>query len=228
MKVSQIFVLERDFDEGIKRMLAGKPKFDNILHSGKAILQNLSFKQLGSLKKLNEKIYHLKVNFDYKNYFYQLVFTPDYIKFAGNSVTEDLLQIVQHYKLNSNYTPKSAMDGIQDLTNKIKESFPVSVMLTTIIDDISSERMLKVNLPILKADSLFKKIENFFDDWKTANLKKIIKKKTKLNSLHGNTQSMFQNVSVYIEYNDLIAEDIKYLCHIPKKHWLETSQTYGT
>lgn len=97
MKLPKTFMLEKASNEKIEKLLIKgldfKPTYAS---SDKIIFDNLSFKQLKELARLEEKIYELKISFEYKKVNHEIVFTS----YSERSSGRGSLKLIQHHPRN--------------------------------------------------------------------------------------------------------------------------------
>lgn len=201
MEVPESFRPKNIPKDGIKKLLerkAGKNRSD------KAFFYNLSFKQLEKLAKLESKIDHLKVNFEYTGLEYQLVYTPD---FYGDV----LLQLLQKSSVHSS---GESLQKLRCLSSKVNDAF-----LTYHTSDYYTSGPL-----------FNKKIFSFMETTENLMVEFLLEKRhffmKRLEELFTPEYSKFKNIQIYVEYHNLTKDDLEYIDVIPRKHRLEKSLTY--
>lgn len=211
MKLPKTFIPEKDLDNVTEDLLTGKNK--NKFYSEKIILEGLSFQQLGMLADLEGKIDHAKIDFEYMEYRYQLVYTPNN---TGHGA-EGLLQLVQK-------PPCLSLQMMEYLGEKMEKSF--NDIITTVYNNpnhksvayVGSKNCLLVDMPLKKGFIPLKRLEEFFSD--VYAVSPVTKFPPGL--------FMFNNIRVYVEYHNLKENDMQCIRLIPKEHMLDKSKTYET
>lgn len=198
MKLPKTFIPEKNLENNVKALLSEKV---NPKHFEKVILDQLTLDQLKELTYLEHKIDHVKIGFEYLGDKHQLVYTLNYDN-------KSLLQLLQ-------MPPELSIDRLTSLANTLKSTFNTSATYEVVYQTWPNG-CLVIDFPISLGYGLAEKFKQFFLTHNALMLRNKKKKRT-----------VFTDIKVYIEYNDLTKEDMKYLNTIPKNHWLEKSKTYS-
>lgn len=152
MEVPEGFRPKKNSEEYLQELLKDKPRI-NKEYGDAVFFQGLSFKQLGKLVELEDKMDHLQVDFEYKDLKYRLTYIPDFddgsmLQLSQKSVYTILLQ--------------ESLKKLKDLAWKVEEHFHVQftsdpVSVTGVTDIFMIDFLMK------KHDCVTKKLEHLFD-----------------------------------------------------------------
>lgn len=151
MDIPNSFRPKNNLEKETQRLLEDKPQTlpDCYIDNKKLFFKNTSFELLKKLVALEDKIDHVKIDFKYEEFDYQLVYTH-------SNCEESLLQVIQKPCLPFNMS----IPMLQDLAEKVMEGFRIDVSSHPLS---STPKGLMLDFFLEEESYSIRDLEQFFD-----------------------------------------------------------------